>query len=96
MALRGSCESPRDHHMPLRGVVVSSFFDDYSLLESHVTAESATGAVETLLKRLGRLYDSKGSKYNPFMQSAAVLGVSLEIRTSDLVDEHTEADAGGH
>eukprot|EP00971_Amphidinium_carterae_P197261 3915415-Amphidinium_carterae.3 len=71
------------------GTVTSSFFDDYSLVEPSVTADSASSAVEALLRALGWLYDSEGSKYNPFSQSAVVLGVALEIRVADLVVANT-------
>eukprot|EP00971_Amphidinium_carterae_P250808 4978685-Amphidinium_carterae.1 len=50
----------------------------------------ASCVVEALFRGLGWLCDSEGSKFNPFMQSAVVLGVSLEIRAADLVVMNTQ------
>eukprot|EP00971_Amphidinium_carterae_P179582 3561456-Amphidinium_carterae.1 len=52
------------------GVVVSSYFDDFVVLEPNTTTSSATKVLEGFLQAIGWLYDKDGDKYVSFSKSA--------------------------
>ena len=58
----------------------SSYFDDYYLIEPDLTSDMCTLAIETFFKLIGRTFDDRDQKYQPFADNLVVLGGVMEIK----------------